>query len=133
MRKLLLMACGWLLVVIGIVLTPAPVPIPLIGILPLLIGCAILTAHSKKFRRAMQRLRHRFGWISRWLDRFMHRAPLLVKVMIRRTRPLALLRRARMRAKKLQTLGRHGAVPEVGATPQLPQVQFDAKRSWRDA
>ena len=101
MRKLFWMAVGWCLVAIGIVLTPAPVPIPLIGVLPLLIGCAILTTHSKNFRRMMQRLRFRFGWISRWLDRFIHRAPLLVKVMIRRTRPLALLRQARIRAKAL--------------------------------
>jgi hypothetical protein len=94
------MVCGWCLVAIGLVLTPAPVPIPLIGVLPLLIGCAILTAHSKSFRRMMQRLRNRFGWISRWLERILHRTPLLVKVMIRRTRPLALLRYARMRKRR---------------------------------
>ncbi len=97
MRKLVWMACGWCLVVIGIVLTPAPVPIPLIGVLPLLIGCAILTTHSKSFRRAMQRLRHRFGWMSRWLEGMRHRAPHLVKTMIRRTNPHALFRLARMR------------------------------------
>ena len=102
MRKLLLMACGWCLVAIGIVLTPAPVPIPLIGVLPLLIGCAILTTHSKNFRRMMQRIRHRFGWVSRWLERILHRAPLLVKIMIRRTRPLALLRQARMRQARMR-------------------------------
>jgi heme exporter protein D len=102
MRKLLVMACGWCLVAIGIVLTPAPVPIPLIGVLPLLVGCAILTTYSKNFRRMMQRIRHRFGWVSRWLERILHRAPLLVKIMIRRTRPLALLRQARMRQARMR-------------------------------
>ena len=97
MRKFLLLACGWCLVAVGLVLTPAPVPIPLIGVLPLLIGCAILTAHSKAFRRGLQRLRHRYTFVSHWLERSLHRFPLMVKVMIRRTRPLALYRRARMR------------------------------------
>jgi len=100
MRKIFWMTIGWLLVIVGIVLTPAPVPIPLIGVLPLLIGCAILSTHSKWFRRAFQRLRLRFGSISRWLDRFVHRAPRIVKVMIRRTRPLSLLRHARRYPKK---------------------------------
>ena len=49
MRKLLLMTVGWCLVAIGIVLTPAPVPIPLIGVLPLLVGCAILTTPFEEF------------------------------------------------------------------------------------
>jgi len=98
MGKLARMAAGWCLIVIGIVLTPAPVPIPLIGIVPLLLGCAILSSQSKSFRRAVQRLRHRFGAVSRWLDRFVHRAPKIVKVMIHRTAPRALHRLARLRA-----------------------------------
>jgi len=81
----------------GTVLVLAPVPIPLIGTVPLLTGAAILSANSKLFRRRVQRLRHRFTFLSRWLERFLHRAPRLVKVMIRRTRPHALLRHARMK------------------------------------
>ena len=100
MRKFLLLACGWCLVVVGLVLTPAPVPIPLIGVLPLLIGCAILTAHSKNFRRGLQRVRHRYAFVSHWLERSLHRFPLMVKVMIRRTRPHALYRRARIRKQR---------------------------------
>jgi len=100
MRKFLLLACGWCLVAVGLVLTPAPVPIPLIGVLPLLIGCAILTTHSKAFRRGLQRLRHRYAFLSHWLERSLHRFPLMVKVMIRRTRPHALHRRAQIHKRR---------------------------------
>lgn len=81
----------------GAVLVFAPIPIPLIGTAPLLAGAAILSANSKSFRRTVQGLRHRFTFLSRWLERFLHRAPRIVRVMIRRTRPTALYRRARMR------------------------------------
>ena len=97
MRKFFLLALGWLLVVVGLVLTPSPIPIPLIGIVPLLVGCAILSANSKSFRRALQRLRQRSAFVSRWLEGVRHRMPLQVKTMIRRTNPRALFRLARMR------------------------------------
>ena len=97
MRKIILLIVGWALVVVGLVLTPAPIPIPLIGIVPLLVGCAILSANSKSFRRGLQRLRHRFAFASRWLEGTRHRMPRDVKTMIRRTNPRALLRLARMR------------------------------------
>jgi hypothetical protein len=100
MRKLIVITSGWGLVGAGTVLCLTPVPIPLIGTLSLLTGCAILSAHSKPFRRRMQRLRHRFAFLSRWLERFLHRAPKLVKVMIRRTRPHALLRHAQMKKRR---------------------------------
>jgi len=97
MRKFFILTAGWALVVVGLVLTPAPVPIPLIGIVPLLTGCAILSANSKTFRRALQRLRHRFAFVSRRLEGLRHRMPRQVKTMIRRTNPRALLRLARLR------------------------------------
>jgi uncharacterized membrane protein YbaN (DUF454 family) len=102
MRKISLLALGWLLVAVGAVLTPAPVPIPLIGIVPLLVGCAILSTNSKSFRRALQRLRQRFTFVSRWLEGVRHRMPQDVKTMIRRTNPRALLRLARRRRHRAQ-------------------------------
>ncbi|MBI3676664.1 MAG: hypothetical protein HY243_08615 [Proteobacteria bacterium] len=100
MRRVFLLIAGWGLVAIGIPLTFAPVPIPLIGVLPLLIGLAILTTHSKVVRRALQFTRHRYGWISRALEKFGQRAPPGVKTMVRRTRPGAILRYARRRARR---------------------------------
>jgi hypothetical protein len=88
------------LVVAGIVLLPAPIPIPLIGIMPLLTGLAILTTHSKNMRRRLQYLRHRFEWLSRLFDRLAHRVPLMVKSMIHRTRPHAIHRHTRIQARR---------------------------------
>ncbi len=97
MRKLAVLTGGWGLFGAGAVLMFAPVPIPMIGTVPLLAGAAILSANSKPFRRSVQGLRHRFAFLSHWLERFLHRAPKMVKVMIHRTRPHALRRHARMK------------------------------------
>lgn len=106
MRRVLLVGLGWTLVVIGAVLVPMPVPVPGLGLGPLLVGCAILSAHSKSFRRGLVRLRHRFRWLSEHFDRFAERGPLAVRHMVRRTHPMVLMRHARMRARK--------RVPEIG-------------------
>jgi uncharacterized membrane protein YbaN (DUF454 family) len=103
MLRLLYVICGWLLLVIGVVVTPMPVPIPMIGLAPFLVGCAILTRHSKWFRRGLQRVRHRFEWLSHRFEAFKERGPHAVRHMVRRTRPLVLHRRARMRARQKET------------------------------
>jgi hypothetical protein len=99
MRRIFFVGLGWTLVVLGVVMTPMPVPIPMIGLGPLLIGCAILTAHSKSFRRGLQRVRHRFGWLSRRFEQFRERGPRAIRHMVHRTRPSVLLRHARMRSR----------------------------------
>lgn len=100
MRRIFFVCLGWTLVVIGALLTPAPVPIPLAGLGPLLLGCAILTAHSKSFRRGLQRVRHRFAWLSARFEAYAEKAPRAVRHMVRRTRPVVLMRHARMRARQ---------------------------------
>ena len=99
MRRILYIIVGWVLVIFGILITPTPIPVPLIGVVPFLIGCAILSQHSKVFRRFLQYLRHRFEWLSKIMEGPAHRMPLMVKHMIRRTNPLAHVRLARMRAR----------------------------------
>lgn len=99
MRRIFFVGLGWTLIVIGAVITPTPIPIPLIGFGPILIGSAILTAHSKSFRRGLQRIRHRFDWLSRSFDQFRERGPRAIRHMVHRTRPSVLLRHARMRAR----------------------------------
>ena len=59
MQKILWLTLGWILTIAGIVILPLPIPIPLIGALPLLLGLAILTTHSKVIRRMLQYTRHR--------------------------------------------------------------------------
>jgi len=103
MRRIFFVALGWTLITIGVVIVPIPLPIPLIGIGPILIGCAILTAHSKSFRRGLQRTRARFAWLSRRFDQFTERGPLAVRHMVRRTHPVVIMRHARMRARQKST------------------------------
>ena len=101
MKKILILAGGWVLTGVGALLTPIPVPLPFpVGIMLFLVGCAILTAHSKPFRRSVQRLRHENGWLSRALETVTRRAPSSVKTMELSTRPLAFGRQARIRARR---------------------------------
>lgn len=100
MKRFLILAAGWVLIVLGALTTPLPIPLPFpVGMMVFLVGCAILTAHSKPFRRAVQRLRHRNGWLSRGFEQITRRAPSQVKAMEQATRPLALGRQARMRSR----------------------------------
>ena len=97
MRRILLLILGWVLLIGGILITPMPIPIPLIGVVPFLLGCAILSQHSKVFRRFLQYIRHRYEWFSKRIEGMAHRMPVMVKHMIRRTNPKAHVRLARMR------------------------------------
>jgi hypothetical protein len=100
MKKFLILAGGWLLIITGALVTPLPIPLPFpVGIMVFLVGCAILTAHSKAFRRGVQQLRHRNSWLSRGFERITRRAPSQVKTMEESTRPVALGRQARMRSR----------------------------------
>src|SRR5579872_3405349 len=96
LRKLFFLALGWVLLVAGLLIMPLPVPIPFIGAVPLLLGCAILSSNSRYFRRSLQGLRHRFQFLSRFLEHMAHRGPHSVKQMIKRTNPHAFARYLRM-------------------------------------
>ncbi len=99
MKRILILAGGWITFVSGVLLLPIPLPVPFpTGPVLVLIGCAILTPHSKTFRRGVQLVRYRYGWLSRAMDKVSHRAPASVKSMLERTSPLALERRARVQA-----------------------------------
>jgi len=101
MKKILILAGGWLITIVGALLTPIPLPLPFpVGIMMFLAGCAILTTHSKAFRRWVQHLRHRNGWLSRGLEFVTRRAPASVKTMEVSTRPVAFGRHARIRARR---------------------------------
>lgn len=132
MKKYLILVGAWIMTIIGAILTPIPMPLPFpfpIGITMLLVGCAILTTHSKSFRRAVQYVRHHNAWLSRGLEwvtkhtsdivektahRLTHRrdgklsrgfassatrASAVMRNMVQRTRPTAHSRHARMRAR----------------------------------
>lgn len=131
-KKFLILAGGWSMTIVGGILTPIPMPLPFpfpIGITMLLVGCAILTTHSKPFRRAIQYVRHHNAWLSRGLEfvarhtsdiveklafrvtrqrhgRFSRgfakmawRSSAIIRTLVHRTSPMAHGRRARMRAR----------------------------------
>jgi hypothetical protein len=100
MKRAIYLIVGWVLLIAGAVITPMPIPIPFIGIVPFLLGCAILSQQSKVFRRGLQYLRHRFEWFSSRMEGVAHRMPLMVRHMIRRTSPRAHVRLARLRAQR---------------------------------
>jgi uncharacterized membrane protein YbaN (DUF454 family) len=100
MKRAFYLVVGWLLLIGGLIITPMPIPIPLIGVVPFLLGCAILSQHSKVFRRFLQYTRHRFEWFSRSIENTAHRMPQMVKQMIHRTSPKAHDRRNRMRKQR---------------------------------
>jgi uncharacterized membrane protein YbaN (DUF454 family) len=100
LRRVLFLVIGWVCLIGGFLLCFVPVPIPLIGIVPFLVGAAILCQHSKAFRRFFQYGRHRFEWFSTMIERVAHRTPAMVKHMVRRTNPIAHVRLARMRARR---------------------------------
>jgi hypothetical protein len=97
-KNILLVGAGWVSFGLGVMLLPVPLPLPFpAGPVLILFGCAILTPRSKPFRRAVQRARLRFSWLSRGMDRLAARAPSSVKAMMAQTSPLALKRHARLR------------------------------------
>lgn len=96
--KILLVLVGWVSFGLGVLLLPVPLPLPFpAGPLLVLVGCAILTPRSKPFRRAVQRVRFRFSWLSHAMDKLAARAPSSVRTMMEQTSPLPLERQARLR------------------------------------
>ncbi|HWU26767.1 MAG TPA: hypothetical protein VN154_10235 [Rhizomicrobium sp.] len=87
MKKILILTGGWVVTAVGAILTPIPMPLPFpfpIGITMFLVGCGILTTHSKTFRRGIQYVRHRNGWLSRGLEKIAGHAPGMMERVVQR-------------------------------------------------
>ena len=97
-RRILLVSLGALLTAVGLVVLLVPVPLPPVGIFMALAGATLLTAHSHKARRVIQRARHRSALLSRTVERFAERTPEYCRRTLRRTRPDALARYLQMSA-----------------------------------
>jgi uncharacterized membrane protein YbaN (DUF454 family) len=97
-RRILLVSLGALLTAAGMLVILVPVPLPPVGIFMLLAGFTLLTAHSRKARRGLQRARHRSALLSRTVERFAERAPVSFRRTLRRTRPDAIARRLQIAA-----------------------------------
>ncbi len=93
LRKVLMLTLGWVLTVVGIVLTPAPIPIPLVGLLPLAAGLALLINFSRTMRRVIQGIRHRVRWFSYVIEDAAQRLPKKIGLILHRSRPHAIVRK----------------------------------------
>jgi hypothetical protein len=96
LRKVLLLSLGWALTIFGAVLCFTPVPIPLIGLLPMTAGLAMLIENSRTMRRAIQRARHRMRWFSYMLEHFAHRLPKKIARTLHRSHPAPIARKERI-------------------------------------
>jgi hypothetical protein len=96
LRKIVLLTTGWVLTILGALITPMPIPIPLIGLLPLTAGLAILINNSRTMRRAIQRIRHRVRWLSYMLEHFAHRLPKKIAQTLHRSHPAPIVRKERI-------------------------------------
>ena len=99
LRKYFMLTVGWILTLVGVVVTPMPIPIPLIGLLPLMAGLAILINYSRTMRRIIQRVRHRVRWLSYMLEHFAHRAPKKIRAILARSHPKSIERHARIQSR----------------------------------
>jgi hypothetical protein len=94
--RFFILVAGWLLTIVGVVLTPMPIPIPLIGVLPLMAGLAILINYSRLMRRVIQRVRHRVRWFSYMIEHMAHRLPKNISRILHRSHPAPIVRKERI-------------------------------------
>ena len=100
MRHIVILTSGWAALAAGFLLLPIPVPMPFpVAAVLMLIGAAILTAHSRRFRNGVRYARHRYGWLSRGMDSVSAKAPQRVQKIVRRTRPDLIERHTRRRTR----------------------------------
>lgn len=97
-RRIFLVLLGALLTAVGLAVVLVPVPLPPVGVFMMLAGATLLSAHSHRARRGIQRARHRSAFLSRNVERFAERAPDYFRRTLRRTRPDAIARYMQMSA-----------------------------------
>jgi hypothetical protein len=79
-------AAGWILLVVGIIITPTPVPI---GLMLVAVAVFLLARDSHLARRGIRALRRRYPAIDRSLTQVAPRLPRTMRTVLRRTAPLA--------------------------------------------
>ena len=82
--RLVRLTAGWLLVIVGAILAPTPIPL---GLPMLAVGLYLLTRDSATVRRIIRERRQALPVLSRGLDRIKGRMPAGVRGMIEATDP----------------------------------------------
>ena len=75
---------GWILILVGLVVWPLPIPF---GLLMIVIGIALVVPTSPGMRRLLRYLRRRYPAFDRQLERLKPHLPKFIQTMIERTRP----------------------------------------------
>jgi len=83
-RDHLLLALGWILLILGLVITPLPIPV---GLILALCGLAILTMKSHSLRAYLIRSRQRYKGVSDRLTRVTPRLPKFLRQAVELTDP----------------------------------------------
>ena len=83
--RLARLTIGWLLVLVGAITAPTPLPI---GWLLLIVGLSILVHDSETVRGWVRRVRQRYPGIGRWLQRNKRFAPGFARRLIDLTEPI---------------------------------------------
>ncbi len=96
-RSYSLLVLGWILVLVGIIITPLPVPF---GLMLVGVGLYLLTRESKVMRRQVARMRHSSPGFSSVLRYVGRRVPILRR-MVSVTEPGLVLKAAQRRAAML--------------------------------
>lgn len=82
--KLWKLILGWALVLIGLVMTPLPIPV---GLLMVAAGLSLLIVESRSVRRAFQYLRGHWPRFNAWLLNASKKLPESLRRVLRMTEP----------------------------------------------
>lgn len=77
-------AAGWVLIAVGLLVFPLPIPF---GAIMIVVGIALVAPTSPFMQRLLKRVRSRFPAFSRRLDTMRDRMPKFVRELIDLTRP----------------------------------------------
>ncbi|NJM35254.1 MAG: hypothetical protein HC850_11690 [Rhodomicrobium sp.] len=84
MFKLILSAIGIVIIVIGLIIFPMPIPF---GAFLILLGCALLVSSSETAAHLLKRLRARYSRLNGFIAMLEARSPGVLARALRRTAP----------------------------------------------
>lgn len=79
-----LLVTGWLIVCVGVLITPLPIPF---GLIMIIIGLSLLTWKSHFLRNQLRHLRRRYSAFSSSLERITPKLPRILRHAVELTEP----------------------------------------------
>ena len=84
MMPILHQASGGILIIVGLIVLPLPIPL---GLIMITIGCALLAPYVPAVQRLVRRIRTKWPLVDAALLRHRHRMPEVIKSTIDKTHP----------------------------------------------